>query len=82
MEKKIDHISDDILSTSTTIANTRHSNEYVMSNKYEQIHRDVKVLEYVGENMFIDDRGRKYVYENGKLYELNQITGERSNEEV
>lgn len=53
---------------------------YTFSKKYSEIRNDLLVLEYLGNNVFMDEVGRKYVYEQDegeKLYLLDEITGEK-----
>lgn len=54
-----------------------NSDEYIFSRKYTEIRSESLVLEYIGKNIFIDDNGRKYIYENDILYILDEITGEK-----
>lgn len=58
--------------------------EYIFSKKYSEIRSEVVVLEYIGNNIFIDESGKKYLYEsdNNKesLFVLDEITGEKSYE--
>lgn len=46
--------------------------EYIYSTKYKQIKSEILVLEYIGKNMFMDENGRKYLYE----YNLINVVGE------
>ena len=53
---------------------------YVFSGKFDEIRQDTLILEYIGNDIFLDDNGRKYVYDSKEdsMYALDEISGERS----
>ena len=60
-------------------SNERNDKTYVFSEKFESICRDTLVLEYIGNDIFLDDNGRKYVYDSKEdsMYALDEISGEK-----
>ncbi len=62
------------------ITKMNQQEEYIYSKKYIEIQNDNLILEYIGENKFIDDKGKKYLYENNKMYLLDDITGEKKDD--
>ena len=53
---------------------------YVFSGKFDEIRQDTLILEYIGNDIFLDDNGRKYVYDSKEdsMYVLDEISGEKS----
>lgn len=60
-------------------SNERNDKTYVFSEKFESIRTDTLVLEYIGNDIFLDDNGRKYVYDSKEdsMYALDEISGEK-----
>jgi hypothetical protein len=56
--------------------------EYTYSNKYKLIREENLVLDYLGDNIFIDEKKQKYKYINGKLYKLVKSNDDNEKEEL
>lgn len=56
--------------------------EYTYSNKYKLIREENLVLDYLGDNIFIDEKKQKYKYINGKLYKLVKSNNDNEKEEL
>lgn len=55
--------------------------EYTYSNKYKLIREENLVLDYLGDNIFIDEKKNKYKYINGKLYKIVITSNDENNKE-
>lgn len=67
----------DTCPTTSSETGSTPANKYTYSSKYERIRTEMLVLEYVGKDVFMDEQGRKYVYDDGIMYTLDELTGER-----